>query len=65
VLETITSIVNRYGDRREIIEKFHVLMDCTSSVQHPEIDFEAIAQEAYRAFEKKGLRLVESTEPLD
>jgi nicotinamidase/pyrazinamidase len=65
VLETIHPIMDRYGDQREIVEKFYLLMDCASSVQPPEIDFEAIAQEAYIKFKKKGLNLVKSTDPLD
>ena len=64
-LETIESIVARYGEQREVVEKIHVLMDCTSSVQHPEIDFETIAQVAYQRYAKKGLKLVNSTEPVE
>jgi nicotinamidase-related amidase len=65
VLETITSIMRRYGDEREMVGKIHLLMDCTSSVQHAEIDFEKMAQETYAEFERKGLRLTDSTEPLE
>jgi nicotinamidase/pyrazinamidase len=65
VLETVSSIMDRYGGQREVVSKFHVLMDCTSSVQHPEIDFEGLAQKAYLAFARQGLNLIDSAQPLD
>jgi nicotinamidase-related amidase len=64
VLETISSIMRYYGEEPEIVGKFHVLMDCTSSVQHPEIDFETIAQETYEEYAERGLKLVKSTDPI-
>ncbi len=64
VLETITSVMRHHGEERAVVEKFHLLTDCTSSVQHPEIDFEAMANETYARFEKQGLRLVTSEEDL-
>lgn len=64
VLETITSIMRRCGDDPDIVRKLHLLEDCTSSVQHPEIDFEAIAQEKYDRFQEKGLQLVSSQDPI-
>jgi hypothetical protein len=33
-----------------------------SSVQHPDIDFEAIAREEFEKFRKKGLHIVKSTD---
>lgn len=65
VLETVTSIMSRYGDDPQVTKKLHLLEDCTSSVQHPEIDFEAIAREAFNAFQKQGLKLVRSLDPMD
>lgn len=64
VLETITSIMRYHGDDRETVEKIHLLTDCTSSVQHPEVDFEALANEAYARFQRQGLQVVKSTDPL-
>jgi len=64
VMETIHSLMKYFGDRREIVERMHVLMDCTSSVQHPEVDFDAMAQEALLGFEGQGLRLVTTADPL-
>lgn len=65
VLETLTSIMRRYADQPQAVEKLHVLLDCTSSVHHPEIDFEKLANETLDAFQDKGLKLVDSTTPLD
>jgi nicotinamidase/pyrazinamidase len=64
VLETITSVVRRYGDEPEVLGRFHLLTDCTSSVSHQEIDFEHIANETYARFETQGLKLVHSTDPV-
>lgn len=64
VLETIHSLVKYYEDNKRALTSVRVLMDCTSSVQHPEVDFEAIAQEALLGFEKQGLRLVTTRDPL-
>ncbi len=62
VLETITSVVRRYGDQPKLLKKFRLLTDCTSSVSHPEIDFERLANEVYARFERQGLKLVLSTD---
>jgi nicotinamidase-related amidase len=65
VLETLSSIMDRYGDQREVAEKLHVLIDCTSAVAHPEIDFDAMADETLAEFEEKGLKLVSSEDPIE
>ncbi|MGD8633626.1 MAG: cysteine hydrolase family protein [Anaerolineales bacterium] len=64
VLETIASIVKRHGEDRTVMERLYLLEDCTSSVQHPEIDFEAIANETYREYADKGMRIVNSDDDL-
>jgi len=64
VLETVQSLMRHFGDQKQMLERMHLLMDCTSSVQHPEVDFEALAQEALLGFEKQGLNLVTTTDPL-
>lgn len=64
VLETIGSIVRRHGEDRGVMEKLYLLEDCTSSVQHPEIDFDAIADETYGEFADKGMHIVNSDEDL-
>lgn len=57
VLETISTMMRYYGPDSSVIRKVHVLTDCMSSVAHPEIDFESIAQETFEAFSSKGLNL--------
>lgn len=65
VLETVTSLVRYFGERKpEFISKWRLLEDCTSSVTHPEIDFEALATEQLSRFEKLGLQMVSSGDPV-
>lgn len=64
VLETVNSIMRYFGERRDVIAKMRILTDCMSSVAHPEIDFDAIANEAFARFAKHGLTLVNSTDPI-
>lgn len=60
VLETLNSIADH---RPEQLGKLHLLTDCTSSVLHPEIDFDSIAQEALAALSDRGLVMQDSTLP--
>lgn len=65
VLETVTSLVRYFGERRpEFIGKWRLLADCTSSVAHPDIDFDALADEQLSRFEKLGLQRVTSADPI-
>jgi nicotinamidase/pyrazinamidase len=64
VLETITSAVRHYEQQRDALEKWHILMDCTSSVAHPEIDFDAMANRVLEEYAGLGLHLVRSTDPV-
>ncbi|MBZ0309293.1 MAG: nicotinamidase, partial [Anaerolineae bacterium] len=64
VLETVASIMRYFADQPDIIDRIHILMDCTSSVAHPEIDFDALANEALTTFQAQGLHLVQSTDPI-
>jgi nicotinamidase-related amidase len=64
VLETMRSITGYFKDQSEVLKKIRFLMDCTSSVQHPEIDFETIANEELKRMEKLGIQLVQSTDPI-
>lgn len=61
VLEACASMVRHFGARRDVIERIHVLGDCTSSVVAPGIDFEAIAERELGEMRNKGLKLVAST----
>jgi nicotinamidase/pyrazinamidase len=64
VLETITSAMRYFGERRDVIAKLRVLIDCTSSVAHPEIDFDAMANAVLEGYAECGLTLVKSTDSL-
>jgi len=65
VLETLASIVRQGGEAQDSLAKFRLLEDCTSSVSHPEIDFESMAVAELDDFEARGLRRVTSSDPLD
>ncbi len=60
VLETTTSMMRYFANTPEIISKLYFLRDCTSSVAHPEIDFDAIADETLQRYAEQGLQLVSS-----
>jgi nicotinamidase/pyrazinamidase len=64
VLETVTSVMRYYHDQPGEIAKWRVLTDCMSSVAHPEIDFEALANEQLAEYAKQGLTLVTSGDPI-
>ncbi|MBZ0316972.1 MAG: hypothetical protein K8L91_11190 [Anaerolineae bacterium] len=64
VLETVSSMMRFYANSPEIVAKLRILVDCTSSVAHPEIDFDAMANEVFARFANIGLRLVKSTDPI-
>ena len=65
VLETVTSIVNLADSRPELVRNVRLLADCMSSVVHPDIDFEAMANEILEEFSKVGLRSVIAAEPIE
>ncbi len=65
VLETMNQLVAYFGKTQpETIKKIRFMMDCTSSVKHPDIDFEAIANAELEKMVKKGVVLVKSTDPI-
>lgn len=64
VLETVNSIMQYFGNRPEIMNRVRVLSDCTSSVAHPEIDFDALANQMLAEHERNGLRLAHSIDPI-
>ncbi len=49
VLETLASVARHVAEAPDAMRKVRLLEDCTSSVVHPEIDFEAMALEALNA----------------
>lgn len=65
VLETITSVMRYFEGRPDQIAKWRLLTDCMSSVAHPDIDFEALANTAFAEYVRHGLTLVTSRDPLE
>jgi nicotinamidase-related amidase len=57
VLETVTSTMRYFEDQPNVIRKLHVLTDATSSVPHPQIDFDRIADEVLQSYAERGLKL--------
>lgn len=64
VLETVASVVNYASVKPGLIEKLRLLNDCMSSVAHPEIDFEAMANARFEEFAREGLQRVTTDDPL-
>lgn len=64
ILETVASIMRYFRGQLNVISKLRVLIDCMSSVPHPTVDFDAAANEKFAEFEREGLKLLRSTEPL-
>ncbi|HML20492.1 MAG TPA: cysteine hydrolase family protein, partial [Aggregatilinea sp.] len=65
VLETLRSVLLYYRDQPQQVAKWHVLVDCMSSVSHPEIDFDTMANRTLEEYAQRGLKLVRSTDPID
>ena len=64
VLETERQLVERYAHQPGLLKRLHVLRDCTSSVQHPVIDFDALAEAELATMEKQGVKMVLSADPI-
>lgn len=64
VLETLEDLVDEFADKPETLDKIFILRDCTSPVQHPDIDFAALTEKKFAAFEKQGIHFILSTDPL-
>lgn len=63
VLASIIQIHDYFkDDDPDILKKVYILEDCMSSVQHPQVDFEAIAQAAFDTFRNSGINIVKSTD---
>ncbi len=60
VLETVASMVRYFNT--DSISKLHVLYDAMSSVAHPTIDFDSIANAAFATFAEAGLNIVYTTD---
>ena len=64
VLSTMRSILDYFSTQPAVLNKIRFLMDCTSSVQHPDVDFDALANAELAQMEGKGIRLVTSNEAI-
>jgi nicotinamidase-related amidase len=64
VLETVEDLVEDFGSKPNALQKIYFLRDCTSPVQHPDVDFHAIALNRFAEFEKQGVNFVDSTDKL-
>ncbi len=64
VLETLEDLVDEFADNPERLDKIFILRDCTSPVQHPDINFAALTEKRFAAFEKQGIHFILSTDPL-
>jgi nicotinamidase-related amidase len=64
VLETERQLVGRFGNQPELMKRLYFLRDCTSSVKHPVIDFDVLAEEELADMERLGVQMVLSTDPI-
>ena len=64
VLETMRQITRYFANQKEALGKIRFLTDCTSSVAHPTIDFETMANLELEKMEKAGVVMVKSTQPI-
>lgn len=64
VYETVSSIVRFFERTSDALNKIRILTDCTSSVVHPTLNFDKMADEEFAGLAARGLQLVKSTDPV-
>lgn len=64
VMETTASLMRYFSDQPDVIDKLHLMKDATSPVQHPEIDFDKLAEDTYAAYAEKGLHIVSAAQDI-
>lgn len=64
VLASVKQFLKKFRNQPDILEKLYFLMDCTSSVQHPDVDFDALANAELAKMEQLGVKFVDSTDPI-
>lgn len=64
VLETVRQLAAYLSKQPEFLQRLYLLTDCTSSVQHPAIDFDALAEQELALLQERGVRMVRSVNPL-
>lgn len=62
VLETLEDIFDEFKDAPEQLKKIVVLQDCMSSVVHPAVDFDAIAEERFAIMAQAGVNFIDSSD---
>ena len=62
VLETERQLVGHFGHQPEMLAKLYFLKDCTSSVQNPVIDFDAMAEGEMARMGQAGAHIILSTD---
>lgn len=60
VLETARQLVAYLSQQPELLKRLYILKDCISSVQHPEVDFDALAEQELDLMQQQGVRIVSS-----
>ncbi len=61
VLEAERQLVGHCGNQIALLKRLHFLKDCTSAVQHPTVDFDAIAEAELARMEQQGVQVVLTT----
>jgi len=65
VIATLRQIVKFFENEPDVLKKIRFLGDCTSSVQHPEVDFDQIANAQLMDYvHKHGIKIVSSEDPI-
>ncbi len=61
VLETERQIARYCQNRPELLQRVYALKDCTSSVQHPLVDFDALTETELAQLEQAGMHMISSS----
>ncbi len=64
VLETVRQLTSYLSNQPERLKRLYLLTDCTSPVQHPVVDFDALAEQELAALQARGVRMVKSVNTL-
>ncbi|HEY3993715.1 MAG TPA: hypothetical protein VGM01_12670 [Ktedonobacteraceae bacterium] len=62
VLETARQLVAYLSPQPELLKRLYILRDCISSVQHPAVDFDALAEQELSLMQQQGVRIVNSSD---
>ena len=64
VIETMKQLIAHFKNQPEVIRKIRFLSDCTSSVQHPAVDFDTLANTELAKMASLGVQMVKSTDAI-